>query len=504
MKQRLLVFIVAYNAQKTIRDVVTRVPASLVSKYDVEILIIDDASSDATFEVSHRFSREYEGPFPIRVLFNPINQGYGGNQKIGYHYAIRNGFDFVALVHGDGQYAPECLPVLLEPLASGEADAVFGSRMLIPQAARRGGMPTYKFYGNKILTWIENRLLHANLSEFHSGYRIYSTRALASLPFDCNTNDFHFDTEIIIQFLTAGLRISELPIPTYYGDEICHVNGIKYAFDVTVAACKAKLQGAGLLYERKFDCANRGLLPYQPKLGYVSPHTLALAQIPKGATVLDLGCAGGYMGQVLKAKKGCKVVGVDAYPFGQEYFDEFHLHDLNNGPPAIDYEQFDYILLLDVLEHLTQPEQFLLQLREKLSFKTSCQIIVSTGNIAYFITRTMLMLGQFNYGKRGLLDLTHTRLFTFASFRRLFLQSGYSITKTAGVPGPFPLALGENLLSGLLLRLNQLLIHLSRGLFSYQIFMVVQSTPTLETLLKSAQDQSSQRAVLVTSPSDAR
>ena len=504
MKQRLLVLIVAYNAQKTIRDVVSRVPTSLVARYEVEILIIDDASSDSTFEVSERFAREYAAPFSIRVLFNPINQGYGGNQKIGYHYALRNGFDFVALLHGDGQYAPECLPELLEPLASGAADAVFGSRMLIPQAALRGGMPVYKYYGNKFLTWIENRLLRANLSEFHSGYRIYAARALASLPFDCNTNDFHFDTEIIIQLLTAGFRISELPIPTYYGDEICHVNGIKYAFDVTIAACKAKLQGAGLLYERKFDCANRSAFPYRPKLGYVSPHTLALAQISEGATVLDLGCAGGYMGEVLRAKKRCRVVGVDAYPFGQQHFDEFHHHDLNNGPPPIDYERFDYILLLNVLEHLTQPEEFLNQLREKLSFKTSCQVIVSTGNIAYFITRTMLLLGQFNYGKRGLLDLTHTRLFTFASFRRLFLQSGFSVSRTSGVPGPFPLALGENLPSRFLLRLNQLLIRLSKGLFSYQIFMVVQSTPTLGTLLKSAQDQSTQRAAMVTAQGGAR
>jgi len=102
IKQKLLVSIVAYNAQKTIRDVVSRVPASLADSYEVEVLIIDDASSDSTFEVSHRFSQEYTGPFSVRVLFNPTNQGYGGNQKIGYHYAIQNGFDFVALIHGDG------------------------------------------------------------------------------------------------------------------------------------------------------------------------------------------------------------------------------------------------------------------------------------------------------------------------------------------------------------------------------------------------------------------
>ena len=107
----------------------------------------------------------------------------------------KNEYDFVALIHGDGQYAPECLPALLEPLRNGEAAAVFGSRMLNPSDALRGGMPRYKFIGNRILTWIENKLLHAHLSEFHSGYRIYSTRALAAIPFSRNSNDFHFDTE---------------------------------------------------------------------------------------------------------------------------------------------------------------------------------------------------------------------------------------------------------------------------------------------------------------------
>ena len=93
-------------------------------------------------------------------------------------------------------------------------------------------MPLYKYVGNKILTTIQNRLLHSNLSEFHSGYRLYSVEALKKVPFGRNTNDFHFDTEIIIQLLRARLRIRELPIPTYYGDEICHVNGMKYAWDV--------------------------------------------------------------------------------------------------------------------------------------------------------------------------------------------------------------------------------------------------------------------------------
>src|ERR1700722_10295131 len=230
-KPRAFEFFFAYNAEKTIREEALRIPATLQEPYEVDVLIIDDSSADATFEQGHAVSREPSLPFPIEVLFNPRNQGYGGNQKLGYHYAMKRGYDFVALIHGDGQYAPECLPELLEPLRKGEAAAVFGSRMLTPSGARQGGMPLYKFVGNKILTWIENKLLRSNLSEFHSGSRIYSTQALAAIPFDRNSNDFHFDTEIIIQLLTARLTIKELPIPTYYGDEICYVNGTRYAFN---------------------------------------------------------------------------------------------------------------------------------------------------------------------------------------------------------------------------------------------------------------------------------
>src|SRR5262249_49701874 len=154
--------------------------------------------------------------FALTVLFNPINQGYGGNQKIGYYYALRKGFDFVVLLHGDGQYAPEYLPGLIRPLKDGAADACFGSRMMIRGGALKGGMPLYKFFGNKILTWFENRMLRTSLTEFHSGYRAYGVAALKQIPFELNTNDFHFDTEIIVQFVIAGLRIVEVPIPTYY------------------------------------------------------------------------------------------------------------------------------------------------------------------------------------------------------------------------------------------------------------------------------------------------
>jgi glycosyltransferase involved in cell wall biosynthesis len=211
--KRLLIFIVAYNAETTIEKVLSRISASLHSE-DVEVLIIDDSSKDHTFRNGLRYQRT-TSDFKITVLRTPENQGYGGNQKLGYRNAIDHQFDIVALLHGDGQYAPEKLPELLQPLLHDEADAVFGSRMIDKRAARRGGMPIYKWIGNQILTTFQNRALHTKLSEFHSGYRLYSTRALVEIPFEKNTNDFHFDTEIIIQLLLKKMHIAELPIPTF-------------------------------------------------------------------------------------------------------------------------------------------------------------------------------------------------------------------------------------------------------------------------------------------------
>jgi glycosyltransferase involved in cell wall biosynthesis len=496
-KPKLLIFIVAYNAEKTIASVLGRIPASIANDYAVEVVIIDDASSDRTFERSNEARARGALPFPVTVLFNPVNQGYGGNQKIGYFYAIKNGFDFVALVHGDGQYAPEYLPDLISPLRKGEADAVFGSRMMIPGAARAGGMPLYKYVGNRILSWFENRMLRTNLTEFHSGYRIYSTEALKRVPFSRNTNDFHFDTEIIIQLVLAGLRIVEQPISTYYGDEICHVNGLKYARDVVKAVLKVRAQDLGLLYDRRFEVGQfaEANAQYTLKADYDSPHSYARELVPAGARVLDLGCAGGYMAALLKREKDCQVFGVDQHPLpaGVE-LDGFREHDLNDGPPEVCARHFDSILMLDVIEHLSAPETFMLRLQQAISARPETKVVLSTGNIGFFVTRLMLLFGQFNYGKRGILDMTHARLFTFTSLRRLLEQSGFRIVLVKGVPGPFPLAIGSARLSRLLVFLNKALIRISRGLFSYQIFVVAQPLPSLESLLRNAEEQSLLRA----------
>jgi glycosyltransferase involved in cell wall biosynthesis len=486
---RLLIFVIAYYAEKTLRQVLERIPQSIFDEYDTEILVVDDASEDRTFAIG----REYQDAHPeinMTVLHNTLNQGYGGNQKVGYSFAIEEGFDYVAMIHGDGQYAPEELPKLVAPLRSGKADAVFGSRMMSRFGALKGGMPFYKFLGNKILTRLQNTLLGTHFSEFHSGYRVYSIAALKRIAFLLNSNDFHFDTEIILQLLNAQQRIAELPIPTYYGDEICYVNGMKYAKDVMLATLRNTTHRAGLLYQRRFEPLTSGQpnAHYDVKLGYASSHSYALAAVPDRVRVLDIGAGPGGLAKEL-LHKGCCVTVVDQH--SPEEIDS-RISTITSDLDAsfsIDLSHHDYLLLLDVIEHLKDPELFLERLRANFDWSTKT-LVLTTPNVAFIAQRIMLLLGQFNYGMAGILDRTHTRLFTFRSLRHLLSDAGFRIKEVRGVPAPFPKVLGQGALGKAAIAVNLALIRLSKTLFSYQIFVIAESTPRVEFVLRDAKARS--------------
>jgi glycosyltransferase involved in cell wall biosynthesis len=481
-RPRLLVFVIAYQAESTLIQVLERIPRSVFRDWDCEILVVDDASRDRTFDIGREY-QEAHPDLPLTVLRNTYNQGYGGNQKVGYAYAIAEGFDVVAMIHGDGQYSPEELPRLLEPLRKDRADAVFGSRMMTRFGALKGGMPLYKFVGNRILTTFQNAVLGTHLSEFHSGYRLYRVSTLARLPLELNSNDFHFDTEIILQLLNAGARIVELPIPTYYGDEISRVNGMAYAKNVALATLRNAAHRAGILYQRKYDVGPRDDHGhYEPKLGYASSHTYALEAVPDGSRVMDLGAGPGHLARELVEKR-CSVTLVDRLaptqvPRGAEVM----LRDLDSDPLQLDLSKVDVLLLLDVIEHLREPERFLAALRRNLDHRPRT-LVLTTPNVAFVIQRLMLLAGQFNYGKAGILDRTHTRLFTFRSLRRLLVDSGLRIREVRGIPAPFPKAVGQNAVGMGLLRMNQALIKLSPALFSYQIFVEAETTPDVAFVL---------------------
>jgi glycosyltransferase involved in cell wall biosynthesis len=472
---RLLIFIVAYNAERTIEEVLKRIPVNLAERYDVEVLIIDDSSHDDTFNRSEVARRKGIVPFKLTVLFNPVNQGYGGNQKIGFHYAVENGFDWVALVHGDGQYAPECLPELVAVLADNEAEAVFGSRMLEKGGALQGGMPLYKYVGNKILTGFQNGLLGTSLSEFHSGYRLYSTKALAAVPFELNSNDFHFDTEIIIQFVIAGHRIKEIAIPTFYGDEVCHVNGLQYAWNVCWATLHARVQRYHIFYDRKFDCVEEPPVQSSSALSYLDREILNRVQ--NGARILVLGEIDAALYQGFE-NSGCQVV-----VYAQD-LSTYHLPDVKD---------FHYLLLADVSIAGYQPEELIHHLRRLCVQSPDIVILLHVGNIAFGLTRILLLLGRFAYSKKGIINLQQHRLFTRRSLKKLFSQNGFRIVDLVGLPVPYERIFTSKKIVQAANAVHGLLNCLWASFFGYQFLLVTRPLPSLHYLLSRAEQMADER-----------
>ena len=496
-RPRLLIVVIAHHAATTLRQILARIPSGSLSHLDCEVLVVTDASSDRTFEVARAY-RGAHPELPLTLLHTQLDPGYGGNQKVGCAYAIRQGFDCVALLHGDGRYAPETLPALAAPLLEGRADAVFGSRMPTHGSALHGGMPLHELIRHRVFTACQNLLLGTRLSALHTDYRMYSVAALERIPLQLNSDDFRFATEIIIQLTNAKLRIVELPMPGHDGDESSRINELEYAKNLLSATLQNTLHRTGLSYQRRYDPDPDAhpLLHYDLKLGYPSSHSYALERVPNGASVLDIG--GGPCGIARELlRKDCHVTVVDqAEPpagalkalaaLGTAARLRIHVQDLELSPRfTVDH---DYILMLDIIEHLRSPERFLERLRKGFDEKPRT-VILTTPNVAFCAVRLLLLLGQFNYSKSGILDITHTRLFTFHSLEQLLGECGFRIRELRGVPAPFPKVVGDGPLAplgSLLLRCNLAAIGLSKQLFSYQIYVVAETTPDVDHVLRSA------------------
>jgi glycosyltransferase involved in cell wall biosynthesis len=223
------ILVVAYNAESTIIQTLSRIPKSFSDRITA-ILVSDDSSIDSTFRAVNDFASTSDTS--ITSVYQVRNLGYGGNQKFGYAWALSNNWDLVVLLHADGQYAPEFLEKIVEPIVLGDADVVLGSRMINKRAALEGGMPYYKWIGNQILTKVQNMLTGQSFAEWHTGYRAYRVSTLDNIPFKQLNNGFRFDTQIILELIKIKARFNEIPIPTFYGDEISHVNGLKYAREI--------------------------------------------------------------------------------------------------------------------------------------------------------------------------------------------------------------------------------------------------------------------------------
>lgn len=472
--QRVLIFIISYNHETLLMKVLERIPESLHTDYpnvDFEILIIDDCSKDNTFKNGYEFLKTYN-KFKTVLLSNPINQQFGGNQKIGYQYAIDHNFDHVVLLHGDGQYAPEMIPTLIAPLLNHEADAVFGSRMMNSKDALKGGMPYYKWVGNKILTKAENYFMRSNLTEWHSGFRLYSVNTLKKIPFQYNSNYYDFDTQIIIQVLGQGLKIKELPIPTFYGDEECNVDGFKYARKIILACMLFKVQDWGIFYHPCFYLKDR----YSKKPSKISFDSSTSRLINKikdfsGKSLVILNSEEKDIKEYLQ-KEAMQAVIVSP---------DFDLGLLKEG------ESFDAVFFLDSFECVPNIESLLIALRESKRTQNA-KYFATVANVGFLLTRIMLFFGQFNYGVRGILDFRHKRLFTCMSAKKLLENYGYVISKTDIISVPWKLVFRSKILVKVASSIWNFLLKISKGLFSYQYYFEFLALPSLEELLKKTED----------------
>ena len=484
-----LILIVAYNAEAHLESVFRRIPYDRLPP-NCEILVSDDASPDSTYEVGRKAALSC--PIPTRVLKNPKNLGYGGNQKLGYQIAIEENYQAVVMLHGDGQYAPELLPEMLAPILEDNADVVLGSRMLRKKDALAGGMPLYKWIGNQVLTKLENRIVGANLSEFHTGYRAYRINALQRIPFHHNTNNFHFDTDILIQMLRVGAVFREIPIPTHYGDEVCHVNGWRYFYDCIRSCWHDWLTKKGIFYCRRFDLAPPGDR-YESKLGLKhSSHQIAMSLVPEGSRVLDIGGGNGWVADELAETKNCTVTIIDNYFRKEPEIRHQMIHHDLKDPIKFDLPAADVVLLMDVIEHIPRQDHVALldHLRRDLD-DPPAKVIISVPNTAFLPLRLSFgLLGRLNYGRRGILDDTHAFLFTKHSLRELMEECGYDIQSWHHTPAPFALAFGDSWLARALTSLHAAFAQLLPSLFAYQNLIAARPRPTVTTLIRHSFENS--------------
>jgi glycosyltransferase involved in cell wall biosynthesis len=464
---RIAVVVVAYNAAGTLVEVLDRIPASFRSRL-AQVVVCDDASSDCTYTVGLEYQKTCA--YPLTVLRRPRNLGYGGNQKAAYRWAVDNGLDIVVLLHGDGQYAPEVIEDIVEPLVDSRCDAVLGSRMLEVGSARLGGMPLYKYMGNKVLSRFSNSITGMRLSEWHSGYRAYRVDALSDIPFESNSDGFDFDTEIILQLHEAGKSIVEVPIPTYYGTEICYVNGMRYAKDVTKDVLRYRFHKMG------FGSGQMAFADpaYEVKPTASSSHGKLLDWVSDAPPkrLLDLGCSSGALGELFRLS-GHHVVGVDStkHEGVADRLNDFVEADLNHGIPSEVGGGFDVVLCADVVEHLVDPVGLLRQAHHVLGPRGV--MLVSVPNVAHWYARMRVASGRFEYERRGIFDSGHLRFFTQRSFERMAGDAGWRVRRRmiCGLPidvadrgGPAP-----RWLTRVLAGADRAGLALSPNMFAYQM-----------------------------------
>lgn len=242
--KKIVVVLPAYQAEKTLENTYREIPFDIVD----EVVIVDDNSCDNTVEVARRIGIKH-------IIKHSENLGYGGNQKSCYRKALELNADIVIMLHPDYQYTPKLIPAISFVIANGLYPVVMGSRIL-GRGALKGGMPFYKYFANRVLTLVQNILLHQKLSEYHTGYRAFSREVLETVKFDRNSNDFVFDNQMLAQIFMAGFEIGEITCPTKYFEDASSINfrrSVKYGLGVLKTSLQYYFHRKGIFRSKLFE-----------------------------------------------------------------------------------------------------------------------------------------------------------------------------------------------------------------------------------------------------------
>ena len=513
-EERLLVFVIARKAESRLCDLFERVPPEFFNRRDVHFLVADDASDDSgPFRLSRWLADHDVSNATIIQTGSP--QGDGGTQKLGYRAAIDGGFDAVILLRADGHSTPEHLPLLIKTWRESRADVMLAvgqrgeaSPLNNPKRQRGRTLPVaensercdasalanasgyigWRRWLSRGLTAFQNRLIGWKLSGYFTSLRLFSTSFLQSVPFETNSNGALFDTDILLQAAYAEAHVEELELDNF-AIESNRPSGLRHAAQIVGATLQFKAHRMGMLCSLKLRRLTAERYRDKTELPY-SSHSVALNVIrtARPRTVLDIGCGPGHVAARCR-DMGVRVTGIDLHRPPADSLTEFISADLEADSLPADVWDFDAVLLLDVIEHLADPEKFLLAQRHghraRPSVGNAPLFVISTPNVAFFAVRLNLLLGRFNYAERGILDITHKRLFTRSSLLQLLRECGYQVERCHAVGAPFAAVVGGRL-GRFLGAIANGLARLLPTLFAFQFLIECRPHPGARQLLAHA------------------
>ncbi len=484
---RILLVLVAHHAEERVARVLERIPQGVLGSDRWDLLLIEDSSGREAALAARRWvdARGFER---ARVLVSPVDLGYGEIQKLALRHALDGGYELVVVLPADGQYPPEDLPRFAEVYDGGDADVILASRFVDGGDPGSGKMPLIQRAGNRFVTWLQNRLCGQRLSEYHTGFRAYSAAFLSEIPFEFDANEYDFDTDVLLQAFYAGAQIVEIPTRVDYDNRIRSMGRVRYARRVLSASLGYRLHRMGIFCSLKF----RGAKPllYEDKTAVLySSHAAALECVRRLApqTLLDIGCGPGFVAARCE-EMGVRVTGLDFEEPLPGNMTRFIRADLD-GEFSEDAFEYDVVLMLDVIEHLVDPERFLVGLRngsEVLGRSSErARLVLSTPNVAFAAVRLNLLLGRFTYAERGILDIDHKRLFTRATLLRAVRDCGYDVEKVSAIGAPFA-AVFPGPVGAFAGWCSDRLARLMPRLFAFQFLVVARPRPGLRQLLAAS------------------